>query len=116
MEKEIKKLESRQDVLDVWVSKWAVMFWFDLEKVEYLIKWWVSMCCIYSKQYGWWYDIEKILYSPESNFFEVMFPEKYKEENSFDEFKNQSDRCKAHCVTEPDPLAFLISRLNETTS
>lgn len=107
MKEEIKKLESRQDVLDVWVSKWAVVMWKELHKVSRIKVVWniveVNKCAEL-----YFYNIYEILYSPESNFFEVM--------NSLCDRKNTKypNIMKVICVTSSDPLQYLKDNLNET--
>ena len=107
MKEEIKKLESRQDVLDVWVSKWAVVMWKELHKISRIKVVWniveVNKCAEL-----YFYNIYEILYSPESNFFEVM--------NSLCDRKNTKypNIMKVICVTSSDPLQYLKDNLNET--
>jgi len=107
----MKKLESWSDVLDVWVSKWAV---YKNKKVNLPDRWieydnW--RVWLYHKQ-DTIYDSEiletimtniyEILYSPESNFFEVMFP--------------RNILARVDCVISKDPLQYLIDNINETLS
>lgn len=107
-----KRLESRQDVLDVWVNKWATFRLTKVENIQYSSFWEIWQCHIECELYGWVVDVCTILYSPESNFFEVMYPKK-----KWDRFSDtQSSAKKMQCVTAPDPLTFLLTDLNETTS
>lgn len=110
-----KKLESRQDVLDLWVSKWAVFSKRKIRDAEIM-----HGSVAVDLYYHWSIEIKikniyEILYSPESNFFEVMFPEKSKNTDIFDDFTDL-EYMKAICVTAPDPLSRLVETLNETTS
>lgn len=121
MKEEIKKLESRQDVLDVWVSKWAVVMWKELHKVSRIKVVWniveVNKCAEL-----YFYNIYEILYSPESNFFEVMFNRLQTDicfynwitKEEIMPFRGTDDVAKMKCLTSPDPLTFLLTELNET--
>lgn len=119
MEKEIKKLKNRQDVLDVWVSKWAELYWVKIvwafyKKDKSIWYEWDTVSCVY--EYKWerpklinmWFlksfRIEQILYSPESNFFVLVFG------------KVRDWYHKKNCVDSQDPLQYLLDNLNETTS
>lgn len=137
MGKEIKKLESRQDVLDVWVSKWAVIEWFTLDKAVMWVHNWKEIWKVWIVVKEWnkypicpiEFDIEKILYSPESNFFELFWKCKWCWEcdtkRSLKDTKcnvcwwkleehNDSIYIKTRCVTSSDPLQYLKDNLNET--
>ena len=116
--KKFKQLSSRHDVLDLWVSKWASIdslevknikhYWDAVDVVDLMVDLWAG----YIEKAR--YNIYEILYSPESNFFEVMFQEKSKE-FVFDAFTDL-EFVKACCVNSSDPLQYLLDNLNETTS
>lgn len=120
-----KKLESRQDVLDVWVSKWGVFNW---EKIIGAYKDWANWSLGLFGEIASYTDREsfnlvsiyEILYSPESNFFEVMFWNKWKtQKNSLYTLQYEWKICEYHkiiCAISKDPLQYLIDNLTETTS
>lgn len=102
MGKEIKKIESRQDVLDVWVSKWAVI---DSMNIKSGIQAWRAYFdCISYNSWKYRINIYQILYSPESNFRESMF------------WEVRDGYHKKNCVDSLDPLQYIIDHLNETNS
>lgn len=100
MGKEVNKLTSRQDVLNVWVSKWATFQWLKILNIE---KNWPSTKIVtFENDIDLIGNVYEILYSPESNFFEVMFGEV------------RDGYHKKNCVDSLDPLQYLIYNLNET--
>ena len=120
MEKENKKLESRQDVLDVWVSKWAVFVGKDVKRAVYS---WSYAILIIFEEYTPTFSIYDILYSPESNFFEVMFEwnkrmppcwmsKTYQEIVVFRGVYWEYMKCS--CSISSHPLQYLLDNLNET--
>lgn len=116
MEKENKKLESRQDVLDVWVSKWAMIWEETVKEWRFLYDIFRLMVTdTYKRDVQIWdYSIYEILYSPESNFFEVMFAYPFADEWLRSFWKQTlSDEIKKRCVTSFDPLIYLLDALNE---
>jgi hypothetical protein len=131
---EVKKLSSRQDVLDVFVEKWAVITWKELHKVSRIKVVWniveVNKCAEL-----YYYNLYEILYSQESNFFEVMYTKKFANKilstdlwfewrdtcnyDSTDSIMpaftgNLCDYHKMMCAISSDPLQYLIDNLNET--
>lgn len=122
-----KKLDSRQDVLDVWVSKWAKIDWNVVKTFTEEWMWNQNTTYLINKEYEWtwnsrpeYHSIREILYSPESNFFSTMFPIKNpllvdsQSLYSDKERSSYSAKAKAICVMSPDPLVRLLNAHNET--
>lgn len=110
MEKENKKLESRQDVLDVWVSKWAVFVGKDVKRAVYS---WSYAILIIFEEYTPTFSIYDILYSPESNFFEVMF---WGLEEQHNPDIPERKYIKQQCATALDQLTYILDNISDTTS
>lgn len=114
-----KKLESRQDVLDVWVEKWAVLEWFTLHNAVMSLHNWKEIWKVWVVIKEWdrypvcpiEFDIEKILYSPSSNFFQSVFDKDVSKWIDFNIINKKRD-----CVISQNPLTYILDRLNDTTS
>lgn len=124
-----KKLESRQDILDVWVSKWAKMWDAQIKNIEIMNKedrcstcrWWVYVD-LWEHNFWWNLHIYEILYSPDSNFFEVM-PRKEIYMTVYIEHKADTrpraitdtnyEVIKTMSMLAPDILEYLLNLLND---
>ena len=123
-EKENKKLSSRQDILEgVRLEKWALFNWWKVSKIKQMP---FSLMLEFEEPNGVFKyretNIYEILYSPESNFFEVMFNRLQTDicfynwitKEEIMPFRGTDDVAKMKCLTSPDPLTFLLTELNET--
>jgi hypothetical protein len=88
--------------------RWGVIESHLIDELVYVE---VTVDSIVYLEVEWWNyktSISSALYSPNSNFFEVIYElvwEKYE----------TSDYYKVWCVVSKDPLQYLIENLNETT-
>ena len=111
MGKENKKLESRDDILSCWAEKWGMIEWNVVKTTTEECDFNQNTSRLVNGMYEWtgdsrpeYYSKYEILYSPESNFFEVMF------------WKVRDGYHKKNCVDSLDPLQYLKDNLNDTTS
>lgn len=113
--KEIKKLSSRQDIVDVWVEKWAKWQWQDIQEVKFSVL--GGAFLIYKKKRKFInISLHEILYSLDSNFFSVVFPDLSDVDYGVgrDWLTTTPEDYKRDCVASNDPLTFLLTELNET--
>lgn len=112
MEKENTKLESRQDVLSLWETKWATIH---EEKVDNIFCaeniWMIAYLHIRDMQHV--LSIYDLIYAPESNFFEVMF---WGLEEQHNPDIPERKYIKQQCATALDQLTYILDNISDTTS
>jgi len=118
MKKENKKLTSRQDILEgLWLERWAVFNWWKVSKIKKMP---FSLMLEFEEPNGVFKyretNIYEILYSLESNFFEVMFDDWLDKEKTREKrwIPTYAQIVKRETVLSSDPLQYLIDNQPET--